>query len=229
LLKRPFDSRQYESLLSIIRSNVSLSSLYGSARNTHLQKVESIKNKCLRLIIGTVQSTPYRLFVLKLASPLHFRRIYLTDRFLTKSMSYSPTPLIQTIIAVASHWRFTPAKLPLLCQKAKIILKLQKNTPFNCSNIASQLFPTHPCIKNFTFTNYRKLTNSLRNIILITSSNTTFLKQHSFSLTVLEASSILELQSGSPPHPPHFLSLFPHSHLSFTPNNELLFSLPSIT
>ena len=43
-------------------------------------------------------------------------------------MSYSPAPLIQSITSVASHWRFTPAKLSLLCQRAKIILKLQKYT-----------------------------------------------------------------------------------------------------
>jgi len=51
--------------------------------------------------------------------------ISLEDRIF---FSYSPASLIQSITSVVSHWRFTSAKLPLLCQRAKTILKLQKYT-----------------------------------------------------------------------------------------------------
>ena len=140
-------------------------------------------------------------------------------------MSYSPAPLIQSITCVASHWRFTPAKLPLLCQRAKIILK-QKYT-FQLPQYCFTTLPYSSLYEKFSIHKLPKA-NESTNIILITSSNTTFLKQRSFSQTVLEASSVLELQSESPPHLPHFLSLSPHSHQFFTPNNQL-FSLPSIT
>ena len=43
-------------------------------------------------------------------------------------MSYPSNSLIKTIKLTSSHWRFTPSKLPLLCKRANIILKLQKFT-----------------------------------------------------------------------------------------------------
>jgi len=61
-------------------------------------------------------------------SPLQFRRNYLADRFLTKTMSHNFAPLIKSIKFILSHWRFVPAKLPLLCKKVKTFLKLQKFT-----------------------------------------------------------------------------------------------------
>ena len=144
--------------------------MYGSARNTHLQKIESIQNKCLLLIIEALQSTPIPTLCAETGIlPLHFRRNYLTDRFLTKSMSYSSVPLIQITGDVLLRNSPSYAKEPKSSSN-------YKNTPFNCTNIGLQLFPYSSLYKRFPI--HKRIHSAIS--FLITSSTTTFLKQSSF-------------------------------------------------
>jgi len=115
---------------SFIRSKIDYGSiLYGSASNVQLQKIEIIQNKCLRYIIGALKSTPISALCAETGiAPLQFRRNYLTDRLLIKSISHPSSLLFKNIETIISRWRFTPTKLPLICRRASLIFKFQKYT-----------------------------------------------------------------------------------------------------
>ena len=158
--------------------------------------------------------------------PLHFRRNWLTDRFLIKSMSYSPAPLIQSITSVDSHSRLTPAKLPLLCQRAQIVLKLQKYT-FQLPQYRFTTLPYSSLYKNFPIHILPKAKESTPQ------HHFNHFIQHHFpqATLIFTDGSRRQLGTGAVvwiPSSSTSLSFSPHSHQSFTPNNQL-FSLPSIT
>ena len=113
---------------SIIRAKIDYgSSLYGSASQTHLQKLERFQSKCLRLIIGAFKSTPIPALSAETGiHPLTFRRNYLTDRVLTRIISSSHTSIYNNIHYILTHWRFATHRLPLICKRAKLILPFKK-------------------------------------------------------------------------------------------------------
>ena len=113
---------------STIRSKIDYaSSLYGSASKTQLQRIEHFQNKCLRLIIGALNSTPIPALNAETGvHPLQYRRNYLTDRILTRFLSSRPTIISDNILFLLSHWRFTEHKLPLICKRAKLIFPFKK-------------------------------------------------------------------------------------------------------
>jgi hypothetical protein len=64
------------------------SQFYGSAAETHLNKIEVIKNKCLGHCVGYLKSTPIMVLEAETAEPpLHLRRNYLSDKLLIKLIS----------------------------------------------------------------------------------------------------------------------------------------------
>ena len=112
---------------AIIRSKIDYgSSLYGSASKIHLNKIESFQNKCIRLIIGALNSTPIPALCAETGiSPLQFRRNYLTDRFLIRSITYQNSNLTNNISYLLNRWRFVEWRLPLMCKRAALIFRLQ--------------------------------------------------------------------------------------------------------
>ena len=122
---------------SIIRSKLDYgSSLYGSASKTHLQKLECVQYKCLRLIIGALNSTPRPALCAETGIyPLQLRRNYITDRILIRIITNQYSGILNNIIHIINQWRFTEWRLPLICKRAKLITRLQPfmiTTPSYC-------------------------------------------------------------------------------------------------
>jgi len=131
--------------------------LYGSASKTQLAKLARFQNKALRLIIGGLSSTPIPALCAKTGiTPLKFRRNYLTERFIARSISQVPAPIIPAMQNVSNNSRCTQWKLPLLCKRATILLKLEKFTlklpPYRLSYL-----PTISQIQNTQTTQNRQL------------------------------------------------------------------------
>ena len=123
---------------TVIRSKLDYgSSLYGSASKTQLQKLDCFQNKCLRLIIGALKSTPVQALCAETGLfPFHFCRNYLTDRLITRNIAPQHTNIINNIEYILSHWRFAKKKLPLLCKRGRIIFHLRQfiqTAPSYCS------------------------------------------------------------------------------------------------
>ena len=112
---------------SIVRSKLDYgSSLYGSASHSLLQKLDVFQNTCLRLIIGALKSTPTSALCAETGiPPLHFRRNYITDRILARTISNQLSTTYHNTKFILSQWRFSEKKLPLLCQRAKFIFRLE--------------------------------------------------------------------------------------------------------
>ena len=59
--------------------------LYGSASNSHLEKVDKVQYKALRLVHGAIKSTPIEsLLAISHEPPLYLRRLFLAKKFLVK-------------------------------------------------------------------------------------------------------------------------------------------------
>ena len=112
---------------SIIRSKLDYgSTIFGSASNVQLNKLEVFQNKCLRLMTGALSSTPTPALCAETGiSPLSFRRNYLTDRVVIRCMTSQSSSLPNSVQYILSHWRFAKHKLPLLCKRASLIFQLQ--------------------------------------------------------------------------------------------------------
>lgn len=91
---------------------------YGSAAETHLKKLEQIKNKALRKCIGLLNSTPINILEAEtLEPPLSLRRNFLTDKFLLRLIAKDNRMVdkIHTLTVLGythTYWRVK--KLPLL-------------------------------------------------------------------------------------------------------------------
>lgn len=74
---------------SLVRSILDYGShLYGSAKNIHLKKIESQKNKCLRISLGYLKSTPINIMEAEaIESPLKFRRQQISHKIIAKATS----------------------------------------------------------------------------------------------------------------------------------------------
>lgn len=97
---------------SLIRSIIDYGSLfYHTAAKTHLEKIEKIKNKCLRMSIGYLKSTPIDVMEAECCEPpLHLRREMLAERFVLKTYSKSSAVFkniesLATVIPTSRYWR----------------------------------------------------------------------------------------------------------------------------
>ena len=115
---------------SVIRSKFDYASLlYGSASRSQLQKLAKFQNKCIRSIIGALNSTPTPALGAETGiMPLQYRLNYLTDRFLARSLTQTSSALHQQLLNISSNWRFAHSRLPLLCKRAKLTLRLKPFT-----------------------------------------------------------------------------------------------------
>ena len=106
---------------AFIRSILDYSSVfYGSAAQTHLKKLEIIKNKCLRQSVGFLKSTPISVMEAETGEPpLELRRNFISDKLLLKLISKNSViiPKINQLTILCfthSYWRVK--KLPMLVQ-----------------------------------------------------------------------------------------------------------------
>ena len=94
---------------------------YGSAAETHLKKVEQIKNKCLRHCIGFLKSTPIPVLEAETVEPpLLIRRSYLSDKLVLRIISKNSSLLNKihqvTVLNLTSpYWKH---KKSLLCSES---------------------------------------------------------------------------------------------------------------
>ncbi|XP_018576554.1 uncharacterized protein LOC108915084 [Anoplophora glabripennis] len=73
----------YQSLVRSIMDYGSI--LYGSASDTQLRKIDIVKNKCLRLCLGLLNTTPINTMEVETCEPpLPLRRQFLSDKFVMK-------------------------------------------------------------------------------------------------------------------------------------------------
>ena len=117
---------------SLIRSIFDYGSfLYGSAAETHLKKLESIKNKCLRLSIGYLRSTPINAMEMEtLEPPLDLRRNFISDKYLIKLLAKC-SPLVKKIndltVIVLTNKYWTHKKTPNLVQSYMWLNELKED------------------------------------------------------------------------------------------------------
>jgi len=113
---------------SFIRSKLDYgSTLYGSASKLHQQKIEIFQNKCLRLIIEALTSTPVAALGAKPGlMPLQFRRYNLTNRILGWLINSLHCSLLDSVSYLTEHWRFVTNDLPLICKRAAVILRFKQ-------------------------------------------------------------------------------------------------------
>ena len=81
---------------SVIRSKLDYASpLYGSASCSQLQKLEKFQEKCIRFIIGALNSTATSALGAETGiMALQYCRNYLADRFLARSLTQTSLSLI---------------------------------------------------------------------------------------------------------------------------------------
>ena len=74
---------------SLVRSIIDYGSIfYGTAADIHLQKIDRVKYKCLRLCLGLLKSTPINVIEVETCEPpLNLRRQLLSDKFISKNVS----------------------------------------------------------------------------------------------------------------------------------------------
>jgi len=78
--------------------------LYGSASSSQLQKLKEFQNKCIRFIIGALNSTLTPALGAETGiMPLQYRRNYLTDRFLARSLTQTSSALHQQLLNISSN------------------------------------------------------------------------------------------------------------------------------
>ena len=82
---------------NLVRSVLDFGSIfYGSASATNLNKVNVLKNKCIRLCIGYLKSTPIQVLHAEACDPpLHLRHKFLTERFILKLHAYDNSLLLK--------------------------------------------------------------------------------------------------------------------------------------
>ena len=91
---------------------------YGSAADTHLKKIERIKNKCIRISIGYLPSTPCTVLEAETGEPpLNLRREYICNKFILKLESKNSDLLrkiwqLNILCQTNKYWNVK--KLPLL-------------------------------------------------------------------------------------------------------------------
>jgi len=115
----------------VIRSKLDYASpFYSSASSSQVQKLEKFQNKCIRFIIGVLNSTPTpALGTETRIMPLQYCRNYLTDRCFARSLTQTSSVLHPQLLNISSNWRFAHSRLPLLCKRAELILRLKPFTP----------------------------------------------------------------------------------------------------
>lgn len=150
-----------------IRSILDFGSIfYGSATTTNLNKINVLKNKCIRLCLGYLKSTPVQVLQAESCDPpLHLRHRYLAERFILKLHAYD-NPLLLKIhnLAIDSlHTQFWHnKKLPLLLSSYLYILEFKDQIHtaqvLPCFELSyeSLLKP----VKTFTLPNYKKVGNN---------------------------------------------------------------------
>lgn len=107
------------------------STFYGSAATTHLKKIDSIKNKCLRMSVGYLKSTPTNVVEMETSEPpLNLRRRLLSDKFLLKQIAKDST-LINKVndltILVYTNRYWNKKKSPLLVESYSWITQMKDN------------------------------------------------------------------------------------------------------
>ena len=125
---------------TFIRSVLDYSSIfYGSAADTHLRKLENIKNKCLRQSIGFLRSTPINVIEVEATEPpLSLRRSFVSDKFLLKMVSKDSkivNKINELTILGYTHTYWRAKKLPLLVESYSWI------TQFKDQIYSSKLLP----------------------------------------------------------------------------------------
>lgn len=94
--------------------------LYGMAADTHLQKIESIKNKSLRVCLGYLNSTPINIMEVESGeAPLKLRRQLVSDKFIAKAKSRNSEYLDKVhelTICTLTHRYWNLKKTPLIVE-----------------------------------------------------------------------------------------------------------------
>lgn len=106
---------------SLIRSIIDYGSLvFNTAAKTHLEKIERIKNKCLRMSIGYLKSTPVDVIEAECCEPpLQLRRKFLAEKFILKLYSKGSAVVknidtLAALIPTSKYWRHK--HLPLVVE-----------------------------------------------------------------------------------------------------------------
>lgn len=144
---------------------------YGSAANTHLRKIEQIKNRCLRICTGYLPSTPITAMEAETREPpLQLRRKYVADKFLLKLYS-KESDIISKINQLAiycytsKYWN--NKKIPLLVESYTYISRYSEeiyrsetltNFAINYENYQEQ-------VKTSFLRDYTNISQSHRNIL----------------------------------------------------------------
>lgn len=110
---------------------------YGSAAVTHLKKIETVKNRCLRLCIGFLKSTPIPVIEAEtLEPPLYIRRNYLCDKFLLKLINKNSniiTKVHNLAMLTLTHPYWKSKKSPIITDSYLWMAEF-KNDIFSSSN-----------------------------------------------------------------------------------------------
>ncbi|KAJ8726286.1 hypothetical protein PYW07_000984 [Mythimna separata] len=94
-----------------------------------LKQLSSIQSKCLRIVIGAMKSSPINALQVECSEPpLHLRRQYLADRFLSKVFALSSHPLIPILEQIDLSFNNSPywnhKTVPLLINRYRELKKL---------------------------------------------------------------------------------------------------------
>ncbi|XP_072377391.1 uncharacterized protein [Diabrotica undecimpunctata] len=96
------------------------SQLYGTAADTHLNKIEIQQNKCLRVCLGYLKSTPINIIQAEAVEPpLKLRRQLLSRKFMIKTISKKASYLnsihsLKVQVLTHRYWHFK--KTPLIVE-----------------------------------------------------------------------------------------------------------------
>lgn len=133
---------------------------YGQGSQTHLNKVARLQNKCLRLCLGMLKSTPVDVLCAEASElPITYRRELLSDRFLLRLKSQNNTvlPKIARLTAeVLTSPRWERQRIPLIVNSFTLeycnfsalyvsCIPLHFNIPYNIAitPISFHLFQGH--------------------------------------------------------------------------------------
>lgn len=140
---------------SLIRSILDYGSIfYGNAAKCHLQKIELLKNKCLRLCGGYLRSTPTVVMEVEVNEPpLKLRRNLLSEKFLLKLQSKNSMVVqkIQELLRLAVTSRYwTHKNVPLVVANYERVGMLSndihRSNNLNIFSANYEIFGNIPCI-----------------------------------------------------------------------------------
>lgn len=151
---------------SLVRSILDYGSIfYGNTYHTHLKKIDLVRNKCLRLCLGLLRSTPINVLEVESGEPpLEFRRQFLSDKFTTKMYSKNSTCIrnlhqLAILGLTSTYWK--NKKLPLMAESYTTVSDftavLYNNNKIPCYTIAYEVYQQTIITHYFKFKDVPKL------------------------------------------------------------------------